>query len=536
MNTKQHDETLAEAGEEGMGLSGSRLWAPAPKSPGFWQGLPLANQLLFAGGFGCLGLGVLLVVGPPVAQGAQTAIFPYTSAGKRQTCLSNLETLSRALALYAQDNGGALPAVEVQDVPNRARVTWVTQLRPYVEREGSSSESVWSCPTGSLSLTNETCAYGLNPILAGVRVPQGEEAAETLLLGDRGTRHDLSLLPPVPGWNTAGTASSSDVPTTNLTGATNLTGTTNLADATNLAGTTNLDFRHEDAAGGVFADGHAAPLSPSAVSSLSLWGGEATLDAGLRHIEARSAAAGALVKGLRAGDVAGAGILLKNPEALETTVRDLQALWMMNWQQGGEASAVASLASSDVEEIGWHLARAQGLDGHGAMGLALNAEIKRRAGEERKRIATVGWQTQRTSSGLSVEVPQGWTWGEINEGRYHTASARSPLPGLWVSLEKGDRTSYSAPIAVDWGASEKKLRAKYGDGYKRLRMEGATLLGRPAGLWEYELEKPGSPRLHKRYLGTADGWNSYVLSVTAPANCFPEWRGDFARIAASLSS
>ncbi len=511
MNTKQHDERLAEADDEGARLSGTRIWAPAPKSPGFWQGLPLANQLLFAGSFCCLGLGALLMVGPPVAQGAQTAIFPYTSAGKQATCLSNLETLSRALALYAQDNGHALPAVEVKGRSGQGRVTWVTQLRPYVERESSSSASLWSCPTGSLSLTNETCAYGLNPILAGARVPQGEEAAGTLLLGDRGTRQDLSLLPPVPGWNGAAVSAAA-------------------FDALS----SNLDFRHDGAAAGVFADGHAAPLSPSDVSALSVWGGYGALDAGLRHVEARSTAEAALVKKLRAGDVAGATTLLKDGKALQPAVRDLQALWMLNWR-GGEANEPSHLASGEVEELGWHLARAQERGGHGELRAALDAETKRRAGEEHKRIGAALWQVQSASNGIKIEVPQGWTWSEQSEGRYHTAYARSPLPDLWCAVEKGDRTAYSEAIAVDWRASEKQLQTKYGSGYKRLRLESAILLGRPAGLWEYELEKPGSPRLRKRYIGTADGWNSYVLSVTAPANCFEEWRGDFDRVSGSLN-
>jgi hypothetical protein len=31
-------------------------------------------------------------------------------------------------------------------------------------------------------------------------LPQGEDAAKVLLLGDRGAKDDLSLLPPLPGW------------------------------------------------------------------------------------------------------------------------------------------------------------------------------------------------------------------------------------------------------------------------------------------------------------------------------------------------
>lgn len=203
------------------------------------------------------------------------------------------------------------------------------------------------------------------------------------------------------------------------------------------------------------------------------------------------------------------------------------ALWKLNWQEGAGASGTAALASSDLEEMGWHLARAQERNDQGATRTALDAETKRRCEEEHKWVEAASWNTQTASTGVHLEVPTGWTWSEENKDRYHTVSARSPLPSLWVSIEKGERTSSSPAIAVDWRASEKKLQNRYGSGYKRLRMEGTTLLGRPAGLWEYELEKPGSPRLRKRYIGTADGWTSYVLSMTAPASGFETWKGDF---------
>lgn len=480
-------------------------WSQTSKS-GFWARLPFTNQLLFAASFGCLGMGVLALAGPAAVEGTQSAVFPYTSEGKRQTCLSNLENLSRALSLYAQDGDGHLPAIEAAG-SSKDRVTWVTRAKIYAEREGSSS-SVWTCPTGSVSGGDDTSSYGLNPVLAGARLPQGEDAASTLLLGDRGSKHDLSLLPPVPGWNSV--SSSFD------------------------ANTTNLDFRHDGEAAALFADGHAGTLSPSGAAPLSLWGGGSAIEAGLKRVGERSGSSGALVKRLQDGDVAGVAQLLQaQPKQLERSTADLLALWKLNWQ--GDRGGATGLASLDLEEMGWLLARAQERLGQGATRMALDAETKRRAEEERKRVDAAGYDNKTSATGMRLDVPKGWTWSEENKDRYHTAYARSPLPGLWASVEKGDRTSFSPPVPVDWRASEKRLQSKYGSGYKRLRMEGATLLGRQAGLWEYELEKPGSPRLRKRYIGTADGWNSYVLSLTAPANSFDEWKSDFDRITGSLS-
>lgn len=485
--------------------SGAGAWSQTSKG-GFWGRLPLANQLLFAASLGCLGMGALALAGPPVVEGTQSAVFPYTSAGKRQTCLSNMENLSRALSLYAQDSDGRLPSIEAAS-SSKARVTWVTLARPYVERESSSS-SVWSCPAGSISGGNDSSSYGLNPILAGGHLPQGEDAANVLMLSDRGQKHDLSLLPPVPGWNSV--SSSLD------------------------ASATNLDFRHDGEAAVLFADGHTSTLSPSGATPVSLWGGGSAIEAGLKRVGERSGSSGAFVKRLQDGDVAGVAQLLQaQPKALETSTADLLALWKMNWQE--DSGAPATLASSDLEEMGWHLARAQEKLGQSAPRVALDAETKRRIEEEHKRVDAAGYDIKTSATGVRLDVPRGWAWSEENKDRYHTAYARSPLPGLWASVEKGDRTSFSATTPVDWCASEKRLQTRYGQGYKRLRMEGATLLGRPAGLWEYELEKPGSPRLHKRYVGTADGWNSYVLSLTAPANDFEAWKGDFDRITGSLS-
>lgn len=507
MNQEQPTNDLPATGAKQLKPSSVGVWTPSPKR-GFWAKLPLPNQLLFAASFGCLGVGALVLVGPALVEGAQSAVFPYTSAGKRQTCLSNLESLSQALALYAQDNEGHLPAVE-ESGASKTRVTWVTLLQPYVARSSSSS-AVWSCPLSSADSGSGTSSYALNPVLAGEHLPQGADAAKVLLLGDRGAKDDLSLLPPLPGW--------SGVPSPTFDGS-----------------ATNLDFRHDGEAAGVFADGHAGTLSPTGASPLALWGGSAAIEAGLRHLAGKSATSGALFKHLQDGEVAGTARLLKSqPKALDGVASDVVALWKMNWQEDAGASGTAALASSDLEEIGWHLARAQEENGQNTTQTALDAETKRRCEEERKRVEAASWNTQTSSTGMKLDVPTGWTWTEENKDRYHTAYARSPLPSLWVSIEKGDRTSSSPAIPVDWRASEKRLQSRYGSGYKRLRMEGTTLLGRPAGLWEYELEKPGSPRLHKRYIGMADGWTSYVFSVTAPANSFDQWNGNFGRIWVSL--
>jgi len=294
MNQEQPTNDLPATGVQQLKPSSVSVWTPSPKR-GFWAKLPLANQLLFAASFGCLGVGALALVGPALFEGAQSAVFPYTSAGKRQTCLSNLESLSQALALYAQDNDGHLPAMQ-ESGASKTRGTWVTLLQPYVARSSSSS-AVWSCPLSSADSGVGTSSYALNPILAGESLPQGEDAAKVLLLGDRGAKDDLSLLPPLPGW--------SGIAPPSFDGSATNAGNTN-------AGDTNLDFRHDGEAVGVFVDGHATTFSPSGAAPLALWGGSAAIEAGVRHIGAKSAASGALMNHLQDGDVVGAARLLKS--------------------------------------------------------------------------------------------------------------------------------------------------------------------------------------------------------------------------------
>lgn len=441
MKQKQPKDQIAPAHPEAMKTAATGLWTSSPRQ-GFWAKLPLPNQLLFAASFGCLGVGALALVGPAVVEGAQSAVFPYTSAGKRQTYLSNLESLSQALSLYAQDNDGHLPAIEERNA-SKTRATWVTLLQPYVARSSSSSSAVWSCPLSSANSGSGTSSYALNPVLAGEHLPQGEDAAKVLLLGDRGAKDDLSLLPPLPGW--------SGVPSPSFEGSATNAGDTNNSD-------TNLDFRHDGEAAGVFADGHAGTLSPTGVSPLALWGRGAAIEAGLRHVAAKSAASGALFKHLQEGDVAGTAQLLKGQsKQLDGVASDVTALWKLNWQEDAGASGTAALASSDLETMGWHLARAQEELGQSATRIALDAGTMRRCEEERKRVEAASWNTQTSSTGMHLDVPTGWTWSEENKDRYHTASARSPLPSLWVSIEKGDRTSSSPAIPVDWRASEKRL-------------------------------------------------------------------------------
>lgn len=124
---------------------------------------------------------------------------------------------------------------------------------------------------------------------------------------------------------------------------------------------------------------------------------------------------------------------------------------------------------------------------------------------------------------------------ETTNGNYRNLNLRSRVPGVFLYVEVGARsTSATSATPVDWRRAERRLRAKYGAGYRRLSMGRGTLSGYPAGVWEYELDKPGGPRLHKCLIGMVSGWSSNVFATTAPKGSFGVWKDTFERVAESL--
>lgn len=120
-----------------------------------------------------------------------------------------------------------------------------------------------------------------------------------------------------------------------------------------------------------------------------------------------------------------------------------------------------------------------------------------------------------------------------SEGRYRRLYLRSALPATYVLLEVGARRQYVTPQPINWGASEQDLKRRYGWGYRRLGLGSTLLSGQAASVWDYEIEKAGGPRLHKRLIGYTDGRASYVLSVSAPAKDWDFWQPVFDQLISS---
>lgn len=500
MNQEQPIE-VPEAGQEAQLPSGAQTWAQ-PQESHWWKRLPLANQMLFAASLGCLGIGSLSLLGPPAAEAARQAYHPYTSDGKRETCLSNLQAIARAASIYAQDNDGRLPLVEVKR--GSESVTWITAITPH-----TSDSKPWTCPLAPTP-SNGSASYAFNPVLSGVSASSADDPAVTLLFGDGSVPGALSLQPPYPGWNEGDTASSE----------------------------AGLAFRHEGAAGVVYADGHAGTLDPSGVKEARLWGGSAAARASLRHIAEKSASTQDLMARLRAGDESGAARLLRTKNSDATTASaDLLALWEFNAQTlpSGNEEGAAATASQSVDALGWNLAWAWKRLDQDAPLRRLEAHVAKQAGIELERVKTAGLQTRSGVSGGTFDVPSGWKDEVTTSGNYRTLNLRSAVPGLSLYVESATRSSFaSTSIPVDWRPTERRIKAKYGSGYRRLSLGSGTLDGQPAGVWEYELDKPGGPRLHKKLVGKVSGWNSTVFAATAPRGSFGAWKATFERVADSL--
>jgi prepilin-type processing-associated H-X9-DG protein len=495
-----------------------------PDVTGLWADLPAINRFLALSGGLCLLLAASCLALPQVAEATRSAVHPYTAAGKGENCLANLGALHQALGLYARDNDELYPpldytanasasAATAGEVKAVQRVTWVSFIG---ERGGNSH---LQCPAGPgiggaqqrLVQQGLVSSYALNPVLSLARSGDVDKPGQTLLLADGGAKHDVSLLPPYPSWPSFA----------HRTVAMQAVAHQPEAATGSLS---NLGLRHDGNAGALYADGHAALFAGGeGEKAAELWGGSAVLRRSLARLAGQNEEAKALVAHLKAGKNEAAAGLLRVHRRKLLPVRDgIATLWHLST---GES------ASQSVTEAGWNLARASAAAGDGTITKQLNAEESRRSQAELERTQKAGWETETTSWGISVQKPAAWTLEEESEGRYKRIYLRSGLrTDVFVLLETGEHRRYRTPQPIDWRGMEDDLRRRYGkSGYKRVRMMPGTLNGQAASLWEYEIEKAGSPRLRKRYLGYSDGWQSHVVGMTAPAWDFQSWTPVFDR-------
>ena len=468
-----------------------------------WAAMPTFNRFLSVFGASCLLLALGRVGLPPALESAGQAYRPYTTAGKQEICLTNLGSIAQALAVYSRDNEGRFPPLDYLNVEGK-RATWVSLVH------SQTAESELSCPVGP-KLTggpeSQTASYVLNPVVATARAGEMDDASATLLLADAGTKHDVSLLPPYPSWPSYA--------------ARRADGSLNAVEC-------NFDFRHGGQigsgplAGVAYADGHAGTLSSGSWATDSAsWGGSAALRRSRSRLSLSSAEAGELFKRLQSDDVAGAAAYLSaHRAALKTVSGDTAALWHLNT---GEHT------SDSVEKLGWNLAQAWKQAGDASFGKAFDEEETRRCQAEIQRVSGAAWEARQTpgSPGLRCQAPSAWTAREEQEGRYKRVYLRSPLPAVYALLEVGSRVKYVTPQPIDWHGEESALQRRSGNDYRRLSLGTSTLGGQTASVWDYEVQKPGNPRLHKRLLGYTDGWNSYVLSCAAPAHDWALWKPVF---------
>lgn len=497
--------------------------AGAPVSSGskrpyadFYGGLPLLNQLLLGGGALLVGGSVLGTVGPPAARGVATAVHPYTAAGRQETCLSNLNRIGQALALYASDSDGHYPPLEraaaATGAPAGKRTTWVTLLQGQVDTDAL------SCPLQPVETTQAThlSSYGLNPVLAGFASAQIANPQRTLLLADRGQAHDVSLLPPFPSW---------PVQTGVSLGERN---------------PSNLAFRHGDQAGVLYADGHAeAQRSGDWLQERETWGAAAVLPVAWGRIQGQYPLLARVEKQFAAGQEQGAlGQLRVKGKVLQTATQSLLALWKLNAgsdQDNNHAGTSHDGNNQDeaLEKRGWRWAQWWSRVGEREVERELNAEESRRS---QQALAHSGGEPQNHSSdwGFAIAPPASWSVTPETDEGYHNTHLRSSSPHIWVLIEKGTRTREGQAAPVQWQGMERELRRRYGALYQRRRVGQTSLGSEVAGDWEFEVQRDGEPRLRRWYVGVSHPWDSYVIACTAPAADFEACRPLFNQIVRSF--
>lgn len=486
----------------------------------WFRELPLANRALLLSGGTLLGLCVLSVVLPPVGSGIALAVHPYTAGGKQEACLSNLQQLNSAMQLYLSDSDKHYPPLD-NNAQGASRVTWVTLL-------GRRTDTTkLQCPLLAVSDARVQSSYGLNPVLGsgnssemgGAGRSEVAHPESVLLLSDRGSVHDVSLLPPFPGWQQVTGAGTTDCGVTDC----------------------NLAFPHQDTASVLFADGHADSRSAGDwLGQTGTWGGSLALRRALERVQSRDPLLKQVAGALEKNDEAAATALLKaNLAQTRTALVPVLTLWQRNQTVGenGSGSDDSSNQSDTVEVRAWQLARLSRDAGESTLTQAMQAGLSRRSKEMLQAVQNGTWQHESSDAGFSLERPSGWTLTTSPEGRYTRIYLRSGSPWVSVQVEVGTRVGEGASTSgpVEWTGMEHSFQERWKSRYSRVEMQTDTLGGEEAGLWSFTVERDGEPRLQKLYVGRGHYDKSFVLVCTAPAQDWAQWQPVFARIQQSLS-
>jgi len=481
----QESNPFSELWDEAMEEVRARQAYHTRPSREWFARLPRINRWLLGSGSVSALTGLFLLVGLPAlgyVQGvAGSVIHPFTANGKRETCLSNLQRVSAALAQYRQDHDDRFPVAEYK--ASQERRTWMAQMAAY-----TGDRAMFTCPVfkgQSEGLT--TGSYGLNPVMAARKSEHITEPGQVVLLADRGSLHDSMLLPPFAGWPE------------------------NAQLASPTAG--NIDDRHygesgQQQAAFLYADGHAASeVRNTTIRKAAAWGGDRMFAMALDRIEAQN-----LV--LRQAGAKSPQSFRKHKAKLQQLVKQLQVLQGQCRSSGN--------ACEDVDKQAWRAAGILKALGDGNAERQLTGELHKHA-QDILTEAGGEWQRHESELGYVVMHPGSWRVEHQVNGRYRNTFFRSPSPHILLQVERGERIQPSTATSINWTGMEQALKQRYGGNYKRIEMGWDTFGNHLVSVWEYEIKKPDGPKLRKCYWGYSTTWSSMIVIATTPTGEWKEW-------------
>jgi hypothetical protein len=496
------------SGNKKMGKIVAKIWDEATQetrslqmrpSHEWFEHLPEINQWLLGAGAVCLVLGTFSLVGIPMLSYAnaslQTAIHPYTAAGKEEACRSNLQRIAEALNQYRQDYDGKYPPAEYKS--GGQRVTWMKLLR-----DRGLEADAFKCPAnrGTRGNGETTGAYAFNPIFYGVAIDssEGDNTNKMIVVAERSSLHDSSLLPPFSLW---GKKPSSEV---------------SPEEATNLS-----PNHSNNSVAALYIDGHVdTQVAGSWMTDGVTWGGETLRSAGLYRLETQYPL---LVK-IQSQSVAS----FRNQK--QKLRQSLDQLYLFQKETQGH-----KFLGGDIEDRLWLGSHYLYLLGDHRLENQLNSDIHLHSQELLGHVKD-NWQKHLSEFGFTMEYPAAWQVNLETDGKYRTTYFRSESPHVSAAVEIGERSTPSYATVINWTGMEGAQKARYGKQYRRIAMGTALLGGHYASIWEFEVRKPNAPTVHKQYIGYSTVWNSVIFSATAPAKEWKYWQKDMGHFSETFAS
>ncbi|MEP6754566.1 MAG: hypothetical protein ABJA67_03610, partial [Chthonomonadales bacterium] len=273
----------------------------------------------------------------------------------------------------------------------------------------------------------------------------------------------------------------------------------------------------------LYKDNHAKTLqSKDELDDPILWAGSFGIARAAKGLIASTPVLAAVDKALKDhNDKVGRTAVTANLPAAIQVFANLELLWKANEGKN---------LDPNLDALGWMGAQYLRDLKHPEFEAQLIKEQSFRSKKELDEANRGQFRRATSDGGFTIEIPDMWTQSQDRDPDYQQYYFHTHSPHIFVMVERGRGKQFATSSAISWAGVDRTLSEKFGSHYHRIGFGNGVLSGMSSTSLDYEIERPGQPRLKSRIIGFRRGFDSYTLKIAAPVADFPTWEPLFERV------